>query len=178
MRKVFLLLFFALNLLAALIANRPKWFETPSYTVNQVLWQLRRYAHWTGTDARWEMFSYMYRDDWKLVFKARSRGAEDEMVLPLALQSPRSFLEDWLFDFKEAKIRLNIYSDKNHRERYQRFLCRNWNNSNTDQLAYVACDLESQPLLPRSLARAMNQHRVGHIKITRFDETPCESLTP
>ena len=173
MRKTLVLIFVLINALAVTVINRPAWFKSSSDPVNRLVWMARVYAHWAGTDARWEMFSYMYRDDWQLIFKGRASDNPNESVLALPLQSQRSFWDRWLFDFKEAKIRLNMYGDKKLRQRYARYLCRQSKLNNAAPLKYVACDLESQPLAPRILALAMGQHALGFKKTTRFDEVAC-----
>ncbi|MGE4132574.1 MAG: hypothetical protein AB7F86_13105 [Bdellovibrionales bacterium] len=171
LRKLLLLGFFAFNLLAITISNRTDWFPNSS-----VIYYIRMYSYWTGLDARWEMFSYMYRDDWRLIFKARLKGQHEDTVLPLALQSKRTFMDQWFFDFKDAKIRLNLYNQTEARAIYEKYLCRTFAKLYEQPIDYIACDLESVKILPPHLARTIGKTKLGRITTTRFDVTKCDLM--
>jgi hypothetical protein len=180
--KVFICAFILLNFITIINSNRPQWLLVerilPSNTtindfMNQFRWRISMYAHYAGLDNRWEMFSFIYREDWFLVFKARYEGEEQDVYLPLALQSERRFIDKWFYDFREAKYRLNIYGSKGARQHYAKWLCEKYNMKDNHPILYVAVDYETTDILPREQARELGHH-LGDKKITkRFDLVPC-----
>jgi hypothetical protein len=161
--KLAVVLFFALNLLTILNSNRPEWL--PNWP--QLKYRLGMYGHYVGLDNRWEMFSYIYRDDWMLVFKGKPRGPGAEYILPLALQSKRAWYNEWFFDFREAKYRLNIFGSKPAREKYAHYQCRQFD------LEYVGIDYVSRKIFPREEARKSGQILSPHTSTHRIDTVRC-----
>lgn len=181
--KVFIYAFVLLNFIAIINSNRPQWLlverilpsnTTINYFMNHFRWRISIYAHYAGLDNRWEMFSFIYREDWFLVFKARYEGEEQDVYLPLALQSERRFIDEWFYDFREAKYRLNIFGNQGARQHYAKWLCKKYKMKDNHRILYVAVDYETTDILPREQARELGNH-LGDKKMTkRFDLVACE----
>lgn len=178
-----IVLFIILNLFAIVHANRSEWFrvssEEPAAPGNssilppKVRYYLSRYSHIVGLDNRWEMFSYMYRTDWQFVFKGKYKTDSEEVVLPMSGQSKRNFFDHWLFDFREAKLKLNIYGIPEARQLYALQLCKQFSKPANRSLEYIACDLVSYPIVPRDTALRTGTHLGERAHIHRLDTTFC-----
>ncbi len=175
-------LFIFVNLLAVFHSNRRNWFDlekltdwSPSnlYKIQKWHWRTSIYGHLIGADNRWEMYSYMWRDDWSLVYKARYQGEKEDLVLPLALQTRRALIDEYFFDFKEAKFRLNTYRNKDARVAYAKWLCKKYSTHNGKPIESVSCDLESTPIRPRYEAKLAGSHLIGEKRIARFTHVKC-----
>ncbi|MBL7664799.1 MAG: hypothetical protein JNM93_06665 [Bacteriovoracaceae bacterium] len=90
--------------------------------LSSALRPIRTFAYSVGMDNAWQMFSYIYRHRWYSKFYAVDELGQ-ERLLPLALQSKRTFWQKNFFDFKQAKFLLNIHNDMDRQEDYLNYLC-------------------------------------------------------
>lgn len=171
LRKSLISTFCVLNLAAALWMNRPPAVDAAldeglshlppmrAFHVRYGLWLLSRWAHLAGLDNKWTMFSTLHRFDWWYVIKAKYPDGSEE-VLPLPLQSERTPLEHFFFDFKEAKIHLNLYLQPDWRKAYARYLCR-WliDHRGPPPPGVIIYELHYQNIYPRPQAAALGTHR-------------------
>jgi hypothetical protein len=128
-------------------------------------WAVRRYAHLSGLDARWQMFGLLPRFDWRFEIKSRKAGREE--LLPLPLQSGRTSAESLFFDFKEAKFHLNLYPDRELRRAYAASLCRRYGSET------IVFELHHRLLNAPAEARARRGHRDGPYYGRVLDEFSC-----
>jgi hypothetical protein len=115
------LAFCGLNVLTALAANGPRsWDARPAGPLGRA-WS--RYANALGLDNRWEMFGRLSRYDWRLRVEALDADGRARL-LPLPLQGERTLAQRAFFDFRDAKLYLNLYGNAPLRAAYAAALCR------------------------------------------------------
>lgn len=136
LKRAALSLFIALNLGTVLLINLPPEFvrggiermasglsPAGGHRLRHGDWLMRRYAHTVGLDNAWQMFGWQPRHHWWYVIKGRYENGR-EVVLPLPMQSQRSLAEQLFWDFKDAKIYLNLYRQPEWRQAFAYHLCR------------------------------------------------------
>jgi hypothetical protein len=101
------------------------WDSLPPVFNRTLDWYVSWYSHLNGTDLTAVMFSTVSPRDWKLWITAKYANGE-EVVLPLARQSPRTFMQRTFSDNKEVKFHNNIYGDSFGRQKYAYYLCRQY----------------------------------------------------
>lgn len=176
--------FICLNLVSTLFMNRPEWLREATdewiherldpmtaWRLDTASWVIRFYAYLLGFDNRWEMFSYAHRSNWSYLFQAKYSDGRIR-ALPLPGQSERTFLQEHVFDFREAKFHLNIYKDADARWAYARYLCRSHGDSAAG-LESIIVELRDQELLERTRALAAGTHleAEGHSRV--LDVVSC-----
>jgi hypothetical protein len=164
--------FIVLNLGTVLFVNLPStWLNSATaalraetspflaYRLEWCGWGLRRYAYWTGLNARWQMFGRQSKFNWHYtIHGCYSDGVREERVLlDIPRQSHRDFLDRFV-DFKELKIELNIYNNRPAREAYSRYLARQFPLNHNLPIRSVRWDLNYQMILPPD--EAMSQQRM------------------
>ena len=177
--------FVILNLITVLRSNRPSWAARAVesavgdslgpyalYRLNYTGWLVDRYAHLTGLNNRWEMFSHQSRFNWWYGIQAVGPGGiGHDLDLPGIGQ--RSFAQRWLFDFREAKYHLNLYGNEDLRQRYARYLCRNRREPGGAEIVGVGFLLHHQDLLYPEEARARGTHLEPDIHTQLLNEFSC-----
>lgn len=170
--------FATLNVFTVLFMNRPEWLNDSAvnprpgptvmqrlldglpprlgYRLRQLGWLDRTYAYYAGLDARWQMFGRLHRYHWWSVVKAEYADGT-RVTLPLPNQSPRTFWERFLFDFKEIKFQLNLYLDRRRRTPYTMYLFRQYPEHDGQPIRRVVWEMHFQQLLPPAAAA-----RFGH----------------
>lgn len=162
-KKVLMSAFAILNLLCVLLSNEPDWSSRwrentatriqpqPLYRMRQTEWLVRTYSYLVGLDNYWTLFSYMPRFNHWYSIKAHYADGTDRL-LPLPMQSKRTFWEHYFFDFRTAKFYLNIYRSEDGRRRYARELCRLYPEFNGSPVQSINIDLYHQNILDRKEA--------------------------
>jgi hypothetical protein len=181
-RRALLSCFICLNLGTVLYMNFSSSFDT---SANQFLasvpggsllrlvgWADARYAHAAGLDNRWVMFGYQSRFNWRYLIKGQYRN-RSSVVLPIEGQMPRTFWQRNLFDFKEAKFRLNIYPSKAARQAYGEYLCRQFPSSDGWPIESVLIELHTESIAAREVAESSGSHRSSEITSILMDRVPC-----
>ena len=184
-KKVILSAFIVLNLFTVLFMNRPVPLgkrlnvamnrhvgPTTAYRLRYSSYLVQRYAHLVGLDNRWQMFGRLPRFNWWYVIKARYDGAEG-VVLPLAMQAPRTVWQNLLFDFKEGKFYLNIYLRPTYRRAYAYYLCRQFPSRDGTQIASIVYELHWQHLYPLAKAAELGAHLDGPSYYRVYQVVPC-----
>jgi hypothetical protein len=169
-RRALISAFIILTVVTLLVANQPPAFQAwkretaerrlgpqPAWVLRYGEWLIRRYAHLVGLDNRWSMFSQLPRFDTWFVIKAKHRDWTRE-VLPLPLQSERSFAQRVFVDFKEAKLHLNIYNRPQARWAYGRHLCLTTAERTGTLPLAIIWERHYQNILERSEAAATGTH--------------------
>ena len=180
--RIAISIFAVLNIFTVLYMNTPPPWEEKvkaaieenfdAYTAHRLRysgWLVWRYAHFVGLDNRWEMFGRQSRFLWSYVIKARYANGK-EVVLPLAAQSERSFFEHYLFDFKDAKIHLNIYPSKDFRAVYGQYLARQFPTHEGSPVEAIVYDLKWQNLYGMKEARIQGTHLDGPLRVRPLQE--------
>lgn len=166
LRKTLISAFIILNLSTVIYMNRPILVDTKikesfsamaSWRIEYAGWMIARYAHLVGLDNRWQMFGQQSRFQWWYVIKAKYKNNE-ERVLPLAMQSERTFWENFLFDFKEAKIYLNLYTRPDFREVYAHYLGRQFPELEGSPVTSVIYELHWRNILSPLEAKRRGFH--------------------
>ncbi len=182
-QKTLISFFILTNSIAILSSNWPTWLHrkisrdipekiTPilqKVMGNKGYYYLRMYAYQSGLDNVWQMFSYMYRDDWKLVLYGRNAQGE-KINLPLPLQSERTWFEHNMADIKEAKFLLNIFGQKDMQQSYMSYLCKQFESLNLKKIELYN---ESIPINNREYALENSQAYQDKKNITFFGERAC-----
>jgi hypothetical protein len=188
-RRKLISLFIVLNILTLLVANQPPAFvdwkqrtaeallgPQPAWVLRYGEWLIRRYAHIVGLDNRWMMFSRLPRFDWWFVIKAKHRDWTHE-VLPLPRQSERSFGQRVFFDFKEAKLHLNIYNYPQARRAYGRHLCRTTGERTGTVPLAIVWERHYQDILERSEAAASGTHLDPEVRSEVIQVVECVGVS-
>jgi hypothetical protein len=169
-KKLLISAFVILNLGTVLWTNRPKavdrtWnraLETcPSPAVAGALRRAEAldetYADVAGEDAVWQMFCGLSRWDRWLVVKARYAGGR-EVVLPLPLQSDRTFWQQNVADFKEVKYHLGLFDDHVLRQGYSVYLARHYPAHDGAPLREIVWEAHYQDIRPMDQTRRLGSH--------------------
>jgi hypothetical protein len=131
-----------------------------AYRIRYVDWRWQQYAHVVGLNNRWQMFGRQSRFNWWYSIRAIYSDGETEksVLLPLPNQSPRTFLDRYVFDLKECKFELNIYLNEVARESYSRYLMRQYSEHEGMPIRSIRWFLGTQMILePKD---AVAQHRL------------------
>jgi hypothetical protein len=177
-------LFITLNLLTVVTLNCPAPLEsflsqwtnqhTPDSFQNQarlVLYRLRQYANLTGLDPRWEMFSNVKGPDWRYQIEGVcNHGA---WILPLPGQSQRTLAEEWFFDFKEGKFRLNTAASQTGRHAYVQYLCKKFEHHLNHKIHSVRLNIQYQDILDPSKAQQVKHHYADPIQSYPLEIIQC-----
>jgi len=159
-KKRIVSIFVVFSLFTVLYMNRPGVFALSPDAPYPVLlgdWFVQEYAFLAGLNNQWQMFGRQSRFNWWYVIKARYADGTDQ-VLPLPLQSDRSFLQSALFDFKEIKLQLNLYPRPEAREAYAYYLARQYPSRNGQPIVWIIYELQWQMLMPREEASRTGTH--------------------
>ncbi len=138
--------------------ERAERVSTPetSYRLRVADWGIRYGGYVSGLSSKWQMYGGQSRFNWRYVISAIYTDDEgnrsEEIVLPLPRQSERTWAEEKLFDFKEAKFLLNIYSDELARETYARYLARQYPQWNGRTISSIRINLVTQNIIPPIVA--------------------------
>jgi len=160
LKKTVVSIFVVASLLTVLYMNRPGVFALSSDAAYPVLlgdWVIQEYAFLAGLNNQWQMFGRQSRFNWWYVIKARYADGTD-VVLPLPLQSDRSFWQSTLFDFKEIKLQLNLYPRPEAREAYAYYLARQYPTKDGQPINWIYYELQWQMLMPREEASRTGTH--------------------
>jgi hypothetical protein len=151
-QRTVLSVFICMNIATVLLANSPAQLYPAvenaalPYAVRYGAWLVMQYAHLTGLDNQWRMFSHNSRFNWRFLIRADYTDGS-QVVLPLPRQSRRTFWQWLLVDFKEAKFHLNIYSKPQGRVAYSRYLCRRYAAHNGAPAVAIVWELDYQNIL-------------------------------
>lgn len=185
MKKILISVFIVLNLITVLFTHRPRpladafnrWSYShlsplQSWKLNMIGWHISNYGHHIGLDNRWEMFSFAHRFHWWYLFRAESDGNK-VIDLPLPLQSNRSFIQKYFFDFREAKYHLNLYANKTERLAYMSYLCRRFSVIEGAKTRKIILELHHQIFNEREVTRATGQYMNPNAYSRALDEITC-----
>jgi hypothetical protein len=113
------------------------------------------------------MFGRLPRFNWWFLIHGIYQGPRD-VILPLPLQSPRTFAESQFLDIKEGKYHLNLYPPNRFlRERYAHYLCRQFPAFEGAPIQAIVIDLYYRNLLEPPLSA---------VKETQFSEDSKSSV--
>lgn len=147
-------------------------------------WMIRYSAYCLGLSGKWQMYGGQSRFNWSYVITGvyvdSESGDSTESILPLPRQSERSFVEEKLLDFKEAKFLLNIYGDEKARETYARYLARQYPGNDGKRISKIRFTLATQQILPPIIAvreQRLLEPQVEEMLINEFDVTAERSGT-
>ena len=146
------------------------------YRAKYVDWMIRYSAYCVGLSGKWQMYGGQSRFNWSYiitgVYVDIGSGESTERVLPLPRQSERSFVEDKILDFKEAKFLLNLYGDEKARETYARYLARQFPSNDGKTISRIRFTLATQQILPPLIAvreQRLLEPQVDEMLINEFD---------
>jgi len=146
-------LFIVLNILAILYTNLSR--QNFAGYGDQYRWLIHQYAHLVGLDTHWVMFSQMSRYNWRLQITANYIDGQKtkQVVLPLPLQSERTFLQRNFFDSTETKFHHQINSSTSAKEAWARYLCRTYPKHEGMTIESVVFEIQYQNILDPEEAR-------------------------
>jgi hypothetical protein len=186
--KTLISMFAVLNIVTVFRSNRTSWAsraigfatggvlgEMAGYRLRYTGWLIDRYAHLSGLNNRWEMFSHQSRFNWWYGIQAVT---PDQTAVDLNLPGvgQRTFAQRTFFDFREAKYHLNLYPDPTLRQRYGRYLCsglarvRVPDHGRVEKIRFL---LHHQMLRSRADARVLGTHLEPNIFTRTLDEVSC-----
>lgn len=162
--------FIIVNLGSVVFMNRPPVLDQAAgrvvdeshspqlvYRMRWLGWLIHRYANLVGLDNRWQMFSHNSRFEWWYVIEARLAD-DTTVVLPLPRQSSRTFWQRALFDFREAKFHLNVYSSQRARSAYADYLCRRFPEQGEQSVRAIVWQLHHRRILEPGEAQVRRTH--------------------
>jgi hypothetical protein len=186
--KVLVSAFALMNIVAVLRSNRPTWAgravesatestlgTNAAYRLRYAGWLIDRYAHLTGLNNRWEMFSHQSRFNWWYGIQAVTRD-QTAVELDLPALGQRTFGQRTFWDFREAKYHLNLYPDQQLRQRYGRYLCRSLARVRVPdhgRVEMIRFQLHHQNLLSPPEARTRGTHLEPNFYTRTLDEVSC-----
>jgi hypothetical protein len=186
-RKWAISVFVVVNLGTVLFMNRPvegalrafrvdgRLAPLQAYRIHLAEWFVMQYAHLVGLDNQWQMFGRQSRFNWSFRFKGTYANSPS-LVLPLSLQSARSFWQRAFVDFREAKYQLNLDASETLRQAYARFLCREYRFVDGIPMRDVTIERDYQPLLTSSQAKRRHTHLEPQTYSDVIDVVPCPAF--
>jgi hypothetical protein len=184
LKKLLVCAFVVLNLITVVSMNWPTWMvpsgqplpaaphARPSSLLQVAANLDALYAHLTGLDHDWRMFGVLPRANWRFVIKAQYADSA-VVVLPLPLQSERTFWEWALFDFKEEKLHSQLLRHRWAREAYAGYLCRQYPSHNGSPVKAIIWELHTQRVLGPSEVGSRGTHLDPNVKRQILDVFPC-----
>lgn len=174
--KTLVTLFILLNLSTVVYHNWPDYvrWQPSLYLPPSLTYQLNRYGHLVGLDNRWLMFSYMYRDDWQVWYRAEYADSTS-VDLPLADQAPRSFWQAHFFDFREAKIRLNLYNRPERQKLYGLYLCRQFPFHDGKPVRSVTAEVRSRAIVRPEISRVFHYSYGANLPTWALAKVSCSN---
>jgi hypothetical protein len=166
--------------------DRAERSTTPEtgYRLRMADWGVRYGGYVSGLSSKWQMYGGQSRFNWRYIISAiyvdEEGNKSEEVVLPLPRQSARTWAEEKLFDFKEAKFLLNIYSDELARETYARYLARQYPQWNGRSISSIRVNLATQNIIPPIIAvreQKLLEEKVEYRLVNEFDVS-MEYLRP
>jgi hypothetical protein len=155
-----------------------------SHSLRVADWGVRYLGYVSGLSSKWQMYGGQSRFNWRYIISAvyidDEGNRSEEVVLPLPRQSERTWAEEKLFDFKEAKFLLNIYSDELARETYARYLARQYPRRNGRTISSIRINLVTQNILPPIVAvleQRLLEEKLEYRLVNEFDVS-MECLGP
>lgn len=132
--------------------------QQPNHLIKKINWHIGRFEWWinyigwiVGLKNYWRMFSPVDRFNWSMVITAVHQNGE-ETLLPLPHQTPRTFWQKNLIDFREAKFQTNIYNNQTAQKYYAQYLCHVYQDLDNPVTA-IKIDLDSVNILPPTEAK-------------------------
>lgn len=155
-----------------------------SYKLRVADWGVRYGGYVSGLSSKWQMYGGQSRFNWRYIISAvyvdDEGNRSEEVVLPLPRQSERTWAEEKLFDFKEAKFLLNIYSDELARKTYARYLARQYPQWNGSTISSIRINLVTQNIVPPIVAvmeQRLLEEKLEYRLVNEFDVS-MEYLRP
>lgn len=175
--------FILLNLITLFVANFPPYLQKPFerighhfsnyfiYYFELFTYKIRLYASITGLDPRWEMFSTVKGPDWRYLIE----GVCDHgrWTLPLPGQSKRPISDEYFFDFKEGKFRLNTAANSLGRKAYASYLCHKFKRHNDHSVHSIRINIQYQDIVDPQLALQSHFHFSPKIQTVLLEEAKC-----
>jgi hypothetical protein len=191
-KKLLLSAFIVLNLGTVLFMNRPRWLsestdrlirDLPSpaasfLIIASVLNQM--YAHLTGLDSVWSMYTDVPRGDtWHRITAEYADGTT--VLVPEPLQSERTLWQRHIVDFKEVILQSSQYRSPAAREEYADYLRRQYPTHNGSPVRAIIWKIHWQNYLPPDDPRACGSHLVPEVHthtLGVYPATDCKEKGP
>jgi hypothetical protein len=168
-KKLLLSAFIVLNLGTVLFMNRPKGLiesadrpprDQPNPTASLLVIASaldQMYAHVTGLDNVWSLYAMVARGDtWHRITAEYADGTA--VLLPLPLQSERTFWQRHVVDFKEVILQSSHFLNPAAREEYTDYLRRQYPTHNGAPIRAIIWEIRWQYFLPPDDPRAQGSH--------------------
>jgi hypothetical protein len=173
-KKLLLSAFIVLNLGTVLFMNRPRWLiestdrlmrdlPGPALSLLIIAGVLdQMYAHVTGLDNVWSLYADVPRSDtWHWITAEYADGTT--VLLPLPLQSERTFWQRHVVDFKEVILQSSQYLSPAAREEYADYLRRQHPTHDGAPVRAIIWKIHWQYYLPPDASRARSSHLVPEV---------------
>ncbi len=179
--KLLLSAFILFNMLVWAWRHTPAWWDRiywgkvdqhlapeQAAAVRSVPAALNWYAHKVGLDNKWEMYSSLYRGDWTIIAVGIDANGK-QVLLPEPLQTPRTWFESAVVDFREPKYQIHLTRWPDQAERYTRYLLRRYPSHNGVPIRDVVLNLRFRPYVESTyVAARTGSHFAGVEWETRF----------
>lgn len=173
-KKVIISLFIILCISTVLYSNRPSFIGTmidktldnhfskiAAYNIRYVIWAIKNkiqmFGYMAGLGNHWIMFGFQQHFNWYYKIKAKYLDGS-VILLPLPMQSKRTFWQWLLFDIKEAKFQHNIYQREDMRKAYAMHLCKNYPEYKGYPIRSIEWFMYWQYINDPKLARQLGTH--------------------
>ncbi len=134
---------------------------TTAEELKRLPFYLNWYAHKVGMDNRWEMYSSVWRSDWTII--AIGIDADGQRVLlPEPLQSPRTWFQHQIVDFREAKYQIHLTRWPSEQQGYVNYLLRRYPSHNGVAIKSIILELRWRPYVESTYeAQRTGSHFAG-----------------
>ena len=122
-KRFIISIFILVNLFTIVYYNAPQRIRKITGKIFPSLNLIVRYAPCIGITGNWRMFTSIEKNNWWVAIKGVYKGSK-EVILPLPLQSKRTFMETYFFDFREVKFLITLLREKCRQKHYAIYLCR------------------------------------------------------
>ena len=166
-------IFILVNLFTIVYYNAPQRIRKITNKIFPPLKLIMQYAPCIGITGNWRMFTSIEKYNWWIVIKGvyktpslkkgirfdfarlyprsllpgftlRSNKGSKEIILPLPLQSKRTFMETYFYDFREVKFILFLLREKFRQKRYAVYLCRKFQDYEGRKIEKIIYELYKQ----------------------------------
>ena len=136
-------IFILVNLFTIVYYNAPQRIRKITNKILPPLKLIMQYAPCIGITGNWRMFTSLERHNWWVVIKGVYKGSK-EVILPLSLQSKRTFMETYFYDFREVKFIIILFNEKYRQKRYAVYLCRKFQDYEGRKIEQIIYELYKQ----------------------------------
>ena len=143
-KRFIISIFILVNLFTIVYYNTPQRIRKITNKIFPPLKLIMQYAPRIGITGNWRMFTSIEKNNWWVAIKGVYKGSSKEVILPLPLQSKRTFMETYFYDFREVKFIITLLREKCRQKYYAIYLCRKFQDYEGHKIEKIIYEVYKQ----------------------------------